>query len=176
MEPKPPWGLMAEFGSAEALLAAVQSARAAGYRHVEARAPVPVEGLDELLDPSSQRLAWRTGVGALGGGLAGGLVQWWSAAGAYPPGIAALPSWWALLSAPLLLALMAGLLTLALTLLLGAGVPTLALALPGLAGPCQASDERFMLCLRADDPAFEPTAAAALLDALTPLRRLEVHR
>src|SRR5262249_7972161 len=43
------YGVMAEFPGAEALLAAVRQARAAGYRDIEAYSPFPVEGLAEAL-------------------------------------------------------------------------------------------------------------------------------
>ena len=38
-----------------------------------------------------------------------------------------------------------------------------------------ASRNRFFLCLRSDDPAFEADAAARLLDTMAPLRRVEVR-
>ena len=43
------YGVMAEFASAEQLVAAVRQAREAGYERVEAYAPFPVEGLAEAI-------------------------------------------------------------------------------------------------------------------------------
>ena len=39
------YGVMAEFETPQAILAAARQARAAGYREVEAYTPYPVEGL-----------------------------------------------------------------------------------------------------------------------------------
>jgi hypothetical protein len=78
------YGVMAEFASAEALLAAVRKARAAGYANVEAYAPFPVEGLPEA---TGFKRNWIPAI-VLGGGLAGGIggyfMQWYSAVLSYP--------------------------------------------------------------------------------------------
>ena len=39
----PLYGVLAEFASAEALLAAARKARQAGFRHTEAYSPFPIE-------------------------------------------------------------------------------------------------------------------------------------
>jgi len=72
------YGVMAEFASAERLLAATRKAREAGYV-VEAYSPFPIEGLAEA---TGFRRNWIPAI-VLGGGLAGGIggyfMQWYSA-------------------------------------------------------------------------------------------------
>ncbi len=43
------YGLMAEFDEPEPLLEAARRAHAAGYRHMDAYSPMPVEGLAEAI-------------------------------------------------------------------------------------------------------------------------------
>ena len=78
------YGVMAEFASAERLLAATRQARAAGYVHIDAYSPFPVEGLAEA---TGFRRNWVPAI-VLGGGLAGGVggyfMQWYSAVLSYP--------------------------------------------------------------------------------------------
>ena len=45
----PPYGLLAEFASAESLMAACEKARDAGFRRMDAYSPFPIEGLMEAL-------------------------------------------------------------------------------------------------------------------------------
>lgn len=61
------YGLLAEFESPEALMAAAKKARDAGYHRLDAFTPFPVEGLARVLRLPSPNLSW---VG-LAGGLAG---------------------------------------------------------------------------------------------------------
>ena len=79
-----PWGLLAEFGSAEALLDAATRARAAGYARAEAYSPFPIEGLAEALAFTPSRVGAATLMGAAAGGLGAYLLQWFSATIDYP--------------------------------------------------------------------------------------------
>ena len=75
---------MAEFASAEALLAAARKARDAGYTGIEAYSPFPIDGLAEA---TGFRRNWVPAI-VLGGGLVGGIggyfMQWYSAVISYP--------------------------------------------------------------------------------------------
>ena len=52
------YGLVAEFDEVEALEAAADRAREAGYRTMDAYTPYPVEGLDDRLGFAPTRLGW----------------------------------------------------------------------------------------------------------------------
>ncbi len=172
------WGLVAEYETAEALVAAAQAAHDAGYRHAEAYTPYPVEGLAEAVGFRRSRLPAFVFAGGLFGGAGGYFLQWYAAVRSYPEEIGARPlhSW------PMFVPV-----TFEMTVLFAAfaaffGV-LLANRLPRLAHPIfdapdfeLASRNRFFLVLRTDDPAFDEAAADALLDSTAPLRRAEVAR
>lgn len=173
---EPPWALMAEYASADELVAAARAAREAGYRDAEAYAPFPVEGLAEALGFTGSKVPPATFLGGLAGGVGGYLLQWYSAVVSFPEEVGARPlhSWPMFVPVTFELAVLGA--------ALAAFVGVLAMnRLPRLAHPIfdapdfeLATRDRFFLCLRADDPAFEPARAAALLDATHPLRRAEV--
>ena len=62
-------GLLAEFGTADALIAATRQARSAGYARIDAYTPYPVEGMAEALaiPRSDHRIGWITIAGGLFG-------------------------------------------------------------------------------------------------------------
>lgn len=79
-----PWGLLAEFDSVDAFLAAAEGVRDAGFTRFDAHAPFPVHGLDEAMGIRMSKLPWLVlGGGATGAGLAL-LMQWWMNALDYP--------------------------------------------------------------------------------------------
>jgi hypothetical protein len=73
------YGLLAEFSSATALLDAARAARSAGFRQLEAYAPMPVEGLVEALGSPDKRLPRLALIGAVIGGVGTFALQWFSA-------------------------------------------------------------------------------------------------
>jgi hypothetical protein len=172
------WALMAEYATAEALVAAAGSAHAAGYRRAEAYAPYAVEGLAEALGFTRSRIPAITLAGGIVGGVGGYFMQWYAAVVSYPEEIGARPlhSW------PMFVPI-----TFEMTILVAAFAAFFAVLagnrLPRLAHPVfdapdfdLATRNRFFLFLPCDDPAFDAATAAALLDATQPLRRAEVAR
>ena len=51
-------GLLGEFGTADALLAAAKQARAEGYRRMDAFSPFPVEGVADVLRIKDHKMGW----------------------------------------------------------------------------------------------------------------------
>jgi len=172
-----PWGLLAEFASADALLAAARQARDAGYRHAEAYAPFPVEGLAAALGFTRCRVPAWTLAGALAGGVLGYAMQWFAAVVDLPLNIGGRPlhSWPMFVPVAFELAVLGGVLAAVAAMLLGSGLPRLYHPVFDAEDFDLASRNRFFLCLRSDDPAFEADAAARLLDTMAPLRRVEVR-
>jgi hypothetical protein len=71
------YGLSAQFDDADAILAAAEKTRAAGYTKIDAYTPIPIHGLDEALGFRRTRLPWLILLGGLAG-AAGifGLATW----------------------------------------------------------------------------------------------------
>lgn len=70
-------GILAEFRSPEALLAALDRLRAQGYSRLETITPFPVEGLSERLEIPRSRVPVVALGGALFGGIGAYVLQWW---------------------------------------------------------------------------------------------------
>src|SRR5260221_9311174 len=85
------FGVMGEFSTPEDLLAATKKTREAGYKHVEAYTPFPVEGLSEAVGFRWTAVPLLTLMGGVGGGLTGFGLQYWVAAIAYPLNIGGPP-------------------------------------------------------------------------------------
>jgi len=173
-----PWGLMAEYETPEALVAAAQAAHDAGHRHAEAYAPYPVEGLAEALGFRGSRLPAFVLAGGVLGGLGGYLLQWYAAVRSYPVETGARPlhSWPMFVPVSFETTILCACLVAFFGVLLANGLPRLAHPIFDAPDFELASRNRFFLVLRTDDPAFDTARASALLDATNPLRRVEVPR
>ena len=158
------YGLLADFAHPDAMLDAARAARVAGYRRIEAYSPFPVEGIEEVLEHRSNRPYWFGVVGALAG-VAIGLGMQIYANLSYPLEIGGRP----------LIALQSFSIV---TFLLMVSFATI-FAVFGLLWLCRlpllwhplhdasafdrATDDRFLLCIRADDPLYDQTGTALWL-------------
>jgi hypothetical protein len=162
------FGVMGEFSTPEDLLAATKKTREAGYKHVEAYTPFPVEGLSEAVGFKWTAVPLLTLMGGVGGGLTGFGLQYWVAAITYPLNIGGRPlnSWPAFIPV-----------TFELTVL-GASIFAVfgMLALNKLPQPyhpvfnverfSQASTDKFFLCIEARDPKFDLAETSRFLQSL----------
>ena len=166
----PLYGVMAEFQTADELIAATKAAVDAGYTRLDGYSPYPVgEVADHLGFPRSEIGAVMF-IGGVVGATFGFLMQTWITVVDYPVSVGGKPYWswpqyvpvtWALL---VLTASMSGLFGL--------------LALCGLPQPYhpvfnvdrfrRATRDRFFLCIEAVDPLFEPAKVKAFLSTLKP--------
>src|SRR5215813_13699455 len=91
------YGLLGEFDTPKQLMEAARKVREAGYRHIDAYAPFPVEGLSQALGLGRKHdlVPTITLIGGLGGGLSGFFFQLWVNASTYPLNIGGRPlnSW-----------------------------------------------------------------------------------
>ena len=158
-------GLLAEFLTPEALLDATRRAYAAGYRRMDAYSPFPVEGLAEALG------SHRTAVPAivLGGGIvgaAGGLfMQWYATTVDYPLNVGGRPlnSWPMYIPITFELAILVAALAALVGMLALNRLPQPYHPVFNVAAFARASQDRFFLCIEADDPRFERAATARFL-------------
>jgi len=172
------WALMAEYETAEALVAAAQAAHDAGFRAIEAYAPYHVEGLAEAVGFHRSRLPAVVLAGGLVGGLGGYFLQWYAAARSYPIEVGARPlhSWPMFVPVTFELTILAAALTAFCAALAANGLPRLAHPIFDAPDFDLATRNRFFLCLRTDDPRFDDSTAGALLASTRPIRRAEVAR
>ena len=172
------YGLLAEFATADDLIAAAKRVRAAGYRRVEAYTPFDVEGLAEALGFEKSSVPFFTFCGALLGGAGGFFMQWYAAAIDYPIDVAGRPlnSWPMFMPVTFELAVLGGAIAAVLAMLLASGLPRLRHPIADAPDFELATRNRFFLCLRGDEAGFDRDAAERLLDELKPLRRAEVLR
>jgi hypothetical protein len=95
VETLPPYGLLAEFESAQALVRAAAEARDAGYKRMDAYSPFPVEGLMEALGHRTRALPLIVLLGGIVGGVTGYFLQYWTSTVTYPLNVGGRPfhSW-----------------------------------------------------------------------------------
>jgi Protein of unknown function (DUF3341) len=89
--PRPPYGLMAEFPSGSALVAAARRAREAGYTKLDAYAPYPIEELNHALNLPRNRVPLVVLLCGLTGLAAGYGLEYWSSVIHYPLNIGGRP-------------------------------------------------------------------------------------
>ncbi len=163
------YGLLAEFETAEALIAAAERTRKAGYRELDAFTPFPVYELSGILDLRDHRVLWL--------GLIGGIFGFVLALGMqlfinfdYPINVGGRPLY--ALSAFMVvcfeLTVLFGALTPAIGMLALNGLPRL--NHPVFAAPAfyRASRDRFFLCVLASDAKFDTQKTRAFLRGLKP--------
>ncbi len=149
--------VLAEFADVDALLAAAEKVRDAGYKKFDCHSPFPVHGLDAAMGEKQSPLGWIVGVMAFLGGGGALLLQWWTSAVDYPLVISGKP----LFSFPAFVPII-----FELTVLLsafGAVFGMFALnKLPRLYHPIfnsdrftSATDGGFFVSIEAEDPKFE---------------------
>lgn len=170
MKQRPPiYGLMAEFHTAEELLAAARQTYAAGYRRFNAYSPYPIEGLSEAIGFRHTRLPLIVLIGGAVGCAAGFGLQAWASVLYYPMNISGRP----LLSWPSFIPI-----TFEFTILFAALSAVLGmLALNGLPMPYHpvfnverfalASRDRFFLAIESRDPQFDRAQTESYLKRLT---------
>jgi hypothetical protein len=163
------YGLLAEFETPEALVAAARRARAAGYRALDAFTPFPVYELNDILDLRDRRVLWLGLIGGIFGcALAFGMQLFTNFD--YPINVGGRPLY--ALSAFAVVAFELTVLFAALTAAIGMlalnGLPRL--HYPVFAAPRfpRASKDRFFLCVLATDPRFDTSGTRDFLQELDP--------
>ncbi|MBL8287127.1 MAG: DUF3341 domain-containing protein [Rubrivivax sp.] len=172
-----PWGLMAEFATADELIAAARCAREAGFAHIDAYAPFHVEGLAEVLGFRPRHVPIATFVGGLVGGAGGFFMQWYSAVVDYPLNIGGRPlnSWPMFVPVTFELTVLGAALAAFAAVIVGSRLPRLRAPVFDAPDFELATRNRFFLCLRSDDPGFDEGRARALMGTLKPIRCTELR-
>jgi hypothetical protein len=164
-------GYLAEFDSVDAILAAAEKVRDAGYRRWDVHTPFPIHGMDDAMGIHPTILPWLVLIGGLSGMLGGLALQVYTNAIDYPFLISGKP----LVSLPAFIPVIfectiAGA---AFTAVFG----MLALnKLPMLYNPLfkserfrRVTNDRFFVVVDATDPNFEEGETLKLLESLNPV-------
>lgn len=170
------YGLMAEFDTPTALVAATNRARLEGYRQMDAYSPIPLHELDDALGLTRTRLPRLVLLGGILGGLGGFGLEAWVSYIAYPMNVGGRPyiSWPQFIPVTFE------------TTVLGAALACFIgmWALNRLPQPyhpvfnvpafARASTDRFFLCIEATDPSFKLDGTRQFLEGLHPVGVSEV--
>jgi hypothetical protein len=169
------YGLLAEFSTPEELMYAAEEAYDAGFRRMDGYAPFPVEGLAEALGKKN-RLPLLVLIGGIIGGVGAYFMEWYANAISYPVNVGGRPihSWPSFIPITFeLTVLCAGLTAFFASFALN-GLPRPHHPLFGIPEFDRASQDRFFLCIEANDRKFDFKETRAFLQRLNPLSVTEV--
>ncbi len=169
-------GLIAAFRQPEPLLEAAHRAHSAGYRNMDAYAPMPIEGLAEAIGFRSNAVSRWVLAGGLAGACGGFGLMWWITVVAFPHNVAGRPlnSWIAYIPITFECMVLIACFTAVISMLALNGLPQPYHPVFNVASFERASRDRFFLCIEASDPLFDLEATRELLESLQPEEVLDV--
>lgn len=172
----PVYGLVAEFDSAEALLAAAGRVREAGYVKTDAFSPIPVHGLADALGARPSRLAMAVLAGGIAGAFAGFMLQYWVSVTAYPHIVSGRPffSWPSFFPVVFECTVLFAAGTAVVGMLIRNRLPQPYHPVFNTPGFDKASTDGFFLVIEATDPAYDREATRTFLDGLVPVQVTEI--
>ena len=177
-DPRPPiYGLMAEFPSADALVAAAHQVHEAGFQKVDAYTPYPIEAVSEALDLPRSKVPLIVLIGGLLGGLGGYMLQYWSQVIRYPMNIGGRPvhSWPAFIVPTFECTILGASLAAVVGMILLNGLPLPYHPVFNVPRFALASRDRYFLVIEAVDPKFDPDATRSFLAGLNASEVSEVE-
>ena len=172
------WGLVAEFETPEALVAAAKKTRETGFQRYDAYSPFPIEGLHHAMDFYRNRLPMIVLFGGILGGLAGFFLQYYVSVISSPLNIGGKPlnSWPAFIPVTFELTILGAALSAVFGMLALNGLPMPYHPLFNVERFRLASRDRFYLCIEARDQQFEAGRTRTFLESLKPFGVYEVER
>lgn len=158
-------GILAEFHTVDEIIAAAKVVRDAGYTKWDCHTPMPVHGLDQAMGVRDTRLPWIVLAAGLTGGGLGILMQWWMNAVDYPYVISGKPDWSLPANIPVAfeMTVLFAAFTAFFSMWILNGLPRWFNPFSRVERFARATDDRFFVAIRADDPMFDPDQTAAML-------------
>ncbi len=168
--PSPIFGLMVEFLSAAEILDATRRARQAGYRHMDAYTPYPVDGLAAELGMRTTQIPFVVLMGGLVGAAVGFAMQYYSMAINYAFNVGGRPynSWPVFIPITFEVMVLVGAFSAFLGMMFLNGLPRPHHPLFNVPQFARSSQDRFFLCIESTDPRFDLTATSEFLATLRP--------
>jgi hypothetical protein len=161
-------GVLVEFDTPEELIVACKRTYAAGYRKMDAYAPIPVEGLAEAIGYKRNKVALCVLIGGICGVVGGlGLLEWMTVI-AYPHNVGGRPlnSWPAYIPITFECMILLASLTALVSMLAMNGLPRPYHAVFNVPAFERASIDKFFLCIESSDPKFQQTDTVRFLEGL----------
>jgi Protein of unknown function (DUF3341) len=170
------YGLLAEFETPTALVEAVRAARRTGYTKMDAYSPFPIEELSDALGFRRTKMPLLILVGGITGALTGYALQYYCSVISYPVNVGGRPlnSWPSFIPVTFELTILFASLTAVFGLLALCGLPMPYHPLFHVPRFARATQDRFFLCIEADDPRFDRAATNQFLASLNPREVSEV--
>jgi hypothetical protein len=161
-------GALVEFDSPEELIAACETAYSAGFRKMDAYAPMPVEGLAEAIGYKKNKVALCALCGGICGAIGGFSLLQWITNVAYAHNVGGRPtnSWPAFIPITFECMILCTALTGVVSMLLMNGLPQPYHPVFNVAAFQRASIDKFFLCIESTDPKFQPEETAEFLESL----------
>src|ERR1700677_1052822 len=172
----PSYGLMAEFDSAQELVAAAHKTHEAGYNKIDAYSPFPIEGLAEAIGFPKKRVALVVLIGGLIGLISAYSLQYWVAVITFPTNIGGRPyqSWPSCIIVTFELTILFGGLSAAIGMLALNGLPMPYHPVFNVPEFAKASENKFFLVVFSSDPNYDPAGTRSFLSSLAPRMIAEV--
>ena len=163
------YGVMGEFETPQAILHAAKKAREAGYRHVTAYTPIPVEGLAQAIGFRWTAVPLITLLGGLTGGLSGFAMEYWMSVVSYPLNVGGRPlnSWPAFIPVTFELTILGASLSAVIGMLALNRLPQPYHPVFNVERFARASTDRFFLCIESRDPKFNLAETAKFLEGMS---------
>ena len=172
------YGIMAEFEEPEVLIKAAEKAYDAGYRKMDAYAPMPVDGLAHAIGDRKNYVSLMVLIGGLCGAAGGFGLLWWITCIAYAHNVAGRPfnSWPAYIPITFECTVLIASLTAVFGMFAMNRLPQPYHPVFNVPEFERASIDRFFLCIEADDPQFDAQQTRAFLEELDPLQVSDVEK
>jgi mono/diheme cytochrome c family protein len=167
----PLYGLLAEYDTPKALIAASKRVREAGYARWDTYTPFPIHGIERAMGIKMTVLPWIVLAAGLSGFATAVWLQWWTNTVDYPWLISGKPFFTAPANVPIwfeLTVLFSAFAALGGMLMLN-GLPLPAHPLDLKQRFARATDDKFFLVVEATDPNFDDQDTRALLDETSPV-------
>ena len=154
-------GVMAEYETADQVVAAARKTMANGYTRVEAYTPVPIEELNDIIHKKRTVLPKLVLAGGLAGMATGFGLQYWASVIEYPMNIGGRPlaSWTTFIVPSYELTILFSALTAAIGMIVLSGLPQPYHPVFNVDRFSMASSDKFFLVIESTDPKFSGAAA-----------------